>query len=166
LTLPVKRRWFSDEFGLHLAMSRAYARAPRGERAAVAEPVATGSNISVLSALTWHGLRAPMLIDGAIEGEVLELDVKHWLVPELRPGDLVLWDNVPTHKNKRAMARIEATGARVDPLPAYSPDLDPIEECIAKVKTDLRRVKAHTARKLRYALKRALAKVTQHDIRG
>jgi transposase len=166
LTLPVKRLWFIDEFGLHLAMSRAYARAPRGERAAVVEPFATGSNISVISALTWQGLRAPLMIDGAIDGEVLELDVTHWLVPELRPGDLVLWDNVPTHKNKRAMALIEATGARVDPLPAYSPDLDPIEECISKVKTDLRRVKAHTARKLRYALKRALAKVTQHDIRG
>ena len=73
MTLPGKRLWFIDEFGLHVAMSRAYARAPRGERAAVGEPFATGSHISVISALTWQGLRAPMRIDGAIDGEGLEL---------------------------------------------------------------------------------------------
>ena len=166
MTLPVKRLWFIDEFGLHLAMSRASARAPRGERAAVVEPFESGSNISVISALTWQGVRAPMMIEGAIDGEVLGLYVEHLLVPELRSGDVVLWDNIPTHKNKRAIALIEATGARVEPLPAYSPDLDPIEECISKVKTELRRAKADTVRKLRNALKYAFAKVTQQDIRG
>lgn len=166
MTLPVKRLWFIDEFGLHLAMSRAYARAPRGERAEVVEPFERGATLSVISALTWHGVRAPLMIAGAIDGEVLELYVEHLLVPELRSGDIVLWDNVPTHKNKRALALIEAAGARVEPLPAYSPDLDPIEECISKVKTELRRVKAGTVRKLRYALKRAFAKVTPQDIRS
>lgn len=147
-------------------MSRAYARAPRGERAEVVEPFETGSNISVISALTLDGVRAPMMIEGAIDGQVLELYVEHLLVPELQPGDIVLWDNVATHKNQRAIALIEASGARVEPLPAYSPDLDPIEECISKVKAELRRVKADTGRKLRNALKRAFAKVTPKDIRG
>jgi transposase len=166
VTLPVKRLWFIDEFGLHLAMYPVYARAPRGERAEVEERFETGSNISVICVLTLRGVRAPMMIEGAIDGEVLELYVEHFLVPELQPGDIVLWDNVPTHKNKRAIILIEAKGARVEPLPAYSPDLDPIEECISKVKTELRRAKAGTVQELRTTLKRAFATVTAQDARG
>jgi transposase len=147
-------------------MSRAYARAPRGERAQLVEPFERGAHISVISALTLKGVRAPMMIEGAIDGEVLGLYVVRFLAPGLRSGDIVLWDNVPTHKNKQAIALIEARGARVEPLPAYSPDLDPIEECISKVKTESRRVKADTVRKLRNALKRAFANVTRQDIRG
>lgn len=166
MTLPVKRLWFIDEFGIHLALSRARARAPRGERAVVVEPFETGGNISVISALTLDGVRASMMIEGSIDGEVLELYVAHFLVPQLRPGDIVIWDNVPTHKNAKVLALIEAAGARVEPLPAYSPDLNPKEECISKVKAELRRVKADTKRKLKNALRRAFAKVTLTDIRG
>jgi transposase len=166
VTLPVKRLWFIDEFGIHLAMYPVYARAPRGERAEVEERFETGSNISVICVLTLQGVSAPMMIEGAIDGEVLELYVEHFLVPELQPGDIVLWDNVPTHKNKRAIALIEAKGARVEPLPAYSPDLDPIEECISKVKTELRRAKAGSVQKLGNALKRAFANVTTQDAHG
>ena len=147
-------------------MSRDYARAPRGERAEVVEPFERGANHSVISALSLEGVRAPMMIEGAIDGETLAQYVERLLAPVLRRGDIVLWDNVPTHKNKRAMALIEARGARVLPLPAYSPDLDPIEECISKVKAELKRVKADTVGKLRNALKRALRNVTQQDIRG
>jgi transposase len=147
-------------------MYPAYARAPRGERAEVEERFETGPNISVICVLTLRGIRAPMMIEGAIDGEVLERYVEHFLAPELRPGHIVLWDNVPTHKNNRAIALIEASGARVEPLPAYSPDLDPIEECISKVKNELRRTKADTVRKLRSALKRAFANVTAQDARG
>ena len=166
MTLPVKRLWFIDEFGIHLALSRARARAPRGERAVVVEPFETGGNISVISALTLDGVRASMMIEGSIDGEVLESYVAHFLAPQLRPGDVVIWDNVPTHKNAKVLALIEAAGARVEPLPAYSPDLNPKEECISKVKAELRRVKADTRRKLKNALRRAFAKVTLTDIRG
>lgn len=68
MTLPAPRLWFVDEFGVHLAMSRANARAPRGERAVVVEPFETGGNISVIGALTLNGVRAPMMIEGAIDG--------------------------------------------------------------------------------------------------
>jgi transposase len=166
MTLPVKRIWAVDEFGAHLAMRRANARAPRGKRVEVREPFETGSNISIISALTWKGVRCPMMIEGAIDGEVLGLYVEHFLAPQLRPGDIVMWDNIPTHKNQRAIALIEATGARVEPFPAYSPEFDPIEECISKVKSELRRDKPDTVLKLRNALKRAFAKVTRKDIRG
>lgn len=166
MRLPVERLWSIDEFGIHLAMSRAYARSPRGERAEVIEPFETGGNISVISALTLAGVRAPMMLEGAIDGQALELWVAHFLAPELRPGDVVIWDNVPTHKSERVKTMIEARGARIEPLPIYSPDLNPIEECISKIKAELRRVKADTKRKLSYALRRALAKVTPQDVRG
>ena len=77
-----------------------------------------------------------------------------------------MWDKLATHKNKRAIALIEATGARIIPFPAYSPDYDPIEECISKVKSHLRHDKPDTVIKLRNALRRAFARVTPKDIRG
>ncbi|QQS45133.1 MAG: transposase [Acidobacteriota bacterium] len=166
MKLPAKRIWALDEFGAHLAMSRAYARSPRGERAKVVERFEPGSKISSIAALTLQGIRAPMMIEGAIDGEVLSLYVEHFLVPELHPGDIVMWDKLSTHGNQRAIALIEATGAHVIPFPAYSPDFDPIEECISKVKSDLRRDKPDTELKLRNALKRAFARVTQKDSRG
>jgi len=164
--LPSTQLWFLDEFGVHLAMSRANARAPRGERAVVVEPFETGGNISVIGALTLDGVRVPMMIEGAIDGEALELYVRHFLVPQLRPGDIVIWDNVPPHKSGRVLALIEAAGARVEPLPAYSPDFNPKEDCISKIKAELNRVKADTKRKLKNALRRAYANVTLTDIRG
>ncbi len=142
------------------------ARAPRGERAVVVEAFETGGNISVISALTWQGVRATMMIEGAVDGEVLALWVEHFLLPELRPGDIVIWDNVPTHKTTRVLALLKAAGAQVEPLPAYSPDLNPKEECISKLKTALRSASANTKRKLSNALKRAIAKVTNQDVRG
>ncbi len=120
----------------------------------------------MISALTLEGVRAPLMIEGAMDGEALELYVRQFLVPQLRAGDMVIWDNVPTHKNARVLNLIAATGARVEPWPAYSPDLNPKEECISKLKAELRRVKAETKRKLRNALQRAYAKVTLQDIRG
>ena len=166
MTLPTPRLWALDEFGIHRGMTRNYARAPRGERAEAVERFETGPNISVISALTLSGVRAPMMIEGAIDANVLERYVEHFLVPLLRPRDIVLWDNLTIHKNARIRARIEATGARVEYLPAYSPDLNPIEECISKIKSFLRTVKAETITALWHALKRAFAQVTLQDIRG
>ena len=107
-----------------------------------------------------------MMIEGAIDGQVLELYVERILVPLLRPGDIIIWDNLSIHKNAKVKTLIESVGARIEPLPAYSPDLNPKEECISKVKAELRRVKANTTRKLKNALRRAYDKVTIDDIRG
>lgn len=148
-------------------MSRRYARAPQGERAVVCEPFRTGRrNCTVISALTLGGVAAPMLIEGALDGAALEAYVRHFLRPRLRPGDILIWDNVPTHKRPAVIALIEQVGARLEPLPAYSPDFNPKEECISKIKSELRRVSAATYRGLRRALKRAYEKVTPADIRG
>ncbi len=165
-TLPTNRLWVMDEFGVHQGMTRHHARAPRGERAKAVERFQTGPNISVISALTLNGVRAPMMIEGAIDANALERYVEHFLAPQLRPGDIVLWDNVAIHKNAGVRERIEATGARIEPLPAYSPDLNPIEECISKIKSILRKLKAETITALWHALKQAFAQVTIQDIRG
>jgi len=132
----------------------------------VVEPFETGGKISVIGALTLAGVRAPMRIEGAIDGEVLELSVRHFLAPQLRPGDSVIWGHAPTQKSASVLALIEAAGARVEPLPAYSPDFNPKEECVSKVKAELKQGKANTKRKLKNALRRAYAKVTLTDIRG
>jgi transposase len=157
---------FLDEFGITLAMARTYARAPRGERATVSEPFPHGGNLSVLSAMGVHGVCAPLMIEGAVNSEVLALYVEHLLVPCLRPGHLVLLDNVKFHYAPKALALMEAAGARVVHLPAYSPDFNPIEECISKLKAVLRSLKARTKRTLTNALAKALAGVTTNDIRG
>lgn len=148
-------------------MTRSHARAPRGQRAVVYERFEKGrTNITVIGAITLRGVQAPMMIEGALDADALEAYVKHFLVPQLRCGDIVIWDNVPTHKKLSVVALIEATGARLERLPAYSPDFNPKEECISKVKAELRRLGADTPRKLAHALKRAYATVTTSDIRG
>jgi transposase len=107
-----------------------------------------------------------MTIEGAINSEVFELYVTHRLVPCLGPGNLGLLDNVKFHYSPRAIEGLGAAGARVVHLPAYSPDLHPSEEGIAKIKEALRSFKARTKRKLYNALAKALALVTEEDSRG
>src|SRR5262249_28598093 len=151
---------------IHLALSRIFARAPHGERAKVVEPCEPGVNISVICALTIKGVRIPMMIEGAIDGEELELYVEHFLVPLLQPGDIVMWDQISMHKNFRVKELIEATGARIESFPAYSPEFDPLEECISRVKAYLRKRQANSVPALRRALRQAFEQVTLKDIRG
>ena len=164
--LHVGRLILVDEFGVHRARSRIDARAPRGERARVKEPSAKGANISVLRALRLSGVRATMRIEGAVDTQVWDVYLEHFLVPDLRPGDLVMLDQVSFHGSLRAIGLIQAAGARVEYLPADSPDLDPLEECISKIKGDLRSSRARTELGLLLGLKRAIEKVTPQDIRG
>jgi transposase len=157
---------FVDEFGVNTAMTPAYARSPRGERAHVSEPFNHGSNVSVISSLSLAGVGATMSIEGAVNTQVFDAYVEHFLVPTLLDGDIVVLDNVKFHYSRRAIDLIEAAGASVLHIPAYSPDLNPIEECISKIKGFLRSAKARTKRKLLNALAKAIEKVTIDDICG
>ena len=130
------------------------------------DPGNYGRSISVISALSLGGVLAPMRSEGAVNGEVFELDGDHLLAPALRAADSVFLDNVKFPYRARVVSLSEATGARVEYLPAYSPDFEPIEEGLAKLKTILRTLKARTQRTLSTALKYALAQVTPEDIRG
>jgi transposase len=147
-------------------MTRSRARAPQGERAEVKETFERGSNISTVAALGLRGVLAPMTLEGAFDGQAFELYVEYLLVPELRAGDRVIMDNVKFHHSPRAIQLIEAAGACVLHLPAYSPDFNPIEECISKIKAFLRSAKARTKRKLHNALAKALKTITPEDILG
>lgn len=145
-------------------MTRTYARAPRGQRAVVREPCKHGPNFSVISAMGVDGLCAPFLIEGAINTEVFTRYVEQLLVPCLRPDHQVWLDNVKFHSAPKAIAAIEATGARVCYLPTYSPDFNPLEAGISKIKERLRTAKARTPRTLTTALAHALEAVTPSDI--
>jgi transposase len=164
--LPGEDLIFLDEFGIKLTMTRTYARAPRGHRAVVTEPFQQGPNFSVISAMGVDGRCAPFLIEGAINSEVFTRYVEQMLVPCLHPGQQVWLANVKFHSAPKAVAAIAATGVRVCYLPTYSPDFNPMEAGISKIKEPLRAAKARTPRTLTTALGQALDTVTPSDIRG
>lgn len=147
-------------------MTPTHGRAPEGERVEVSEPFNQGRNISTIGSLSLSGVGPTMSIEGAVDTQVFDLYVEKCLAPSLLSGDLVLLDNVTFHYSARAIELIEAVGARVIHLPAYSPDFNPIEECISKIKQTLRKAKARTPRKLLKALAKAIEKVTVDDICG
>jgi len=147
-------------------MTRTHARAPIGRRVKATEPFNGGNHLSVISAMGLHAVCAPMTIEGAVNSEVFDLYVEHLLLPCLSPGKIVLLDNLKFHYSPKAMELIEAAGARVLYIPAYSPDLNPIEEGISKLKATLRSFKTRTKRKLYNALTKAIGLVTEGDIRG
>ncbi len=147
-------------------MTRARARSPIGARAETSAPFTHGQNLSTSGAMGLRGVCAPMRSAGAVNTEVFELYVEPMLVPVLRVGDLVLRDTVKCHYSERALSLLEAAGAKVLPIPAYAPDFNPIEHCIAKIKETLRSLKARTKRKLYNALAKAIEKVTTDDILG
>ncbi len=137
-------------------MTRAYARAPFGQRAVDAVPKNWGDNVTVTAALTLEGIVAPMMLYGAMTARAFEAYVEQCLVPELRPGDVVVLDKLNAHKPDRIRELVEATGARLAYLPAYSPDFNPIEQAWSKLKALLRKAGARTLRKLTRALRWAL----------
>lgn len=162
-TLAVKRLVVVDESGSKLGMTSAYARAATGARACVNAPFNTGSNYTLLAALRQEGMLAPFLIEGAADSAVFEVYVAHVLGPTLQAGDVVIMDNVRFHKSATIEALIQARGASILWLPAYSPDFSPIEHAFSKLKTWLRRVKAMTPPALVQAIKDGLARITDSD---
>ena len=147
-------------------MSSDYARSPKGLRAEVTEKFHIDSKVSVISALSLKGVGATMTIEGSVDGDVFFHYVKYILCPQIGHGEIVLMDNITFHRNPETIKLIESTGAKVIHIPAYSPEFNPIEECISKLKNAIRRAKPETRRKLENVLKRAIALVTNQDIRG
>jgi transposase len=156
---------FVDEFGTTTAMARRYGWAPAGERVEGAAPGAW-KNVTLIVGLRPTAVVAPFVFEGATDGAAFGTYVAEVLVPELQPGDVVVWDNLQPHKNAQVIAAIEAVGARVEPLPVYSPDLTPVEELGSKVKEFLRSVGARTTRTVMAALGMALGQVAPSDIGG
>lgn len=135
---------FIDETGSTIAMTRTYGRSPRGQRLEDRVPRNRGDVITVIGALTTRGLQAMMTVDGGTSGDVFTAYVEQVLKPELRPGDIVVLDNLGAHQDPRVKEAIEAAGAKLVFLPPYSPDLNPIEAAWSKLKDYLRQAQART----------------------
>jgi transposase len=152
-----------DESGVNRAMTRLYGRAPRGERVVGTVPQNYGAKVTMLAALGSQGVEAVMTIDGATDAEGFRVYGEQVLRPTLRPGDMVIMDNLRAHKAVGIREAIEQAGAQVLYLPPYSPDLSPIEPCWSKLKTAMRTAKARTREALEHAIAQALATITVAD---
>jgi transposase len=148
---------FIDETWATTAMTRRYGRARRGARVVAAVPHGHWKTTTFIAALRHDGLSAPCVFDGAINGARFLAYVEQGLAPTLRPGDVVVLDNLRAHKVKGVRAAIEATGARLLYLPPYSPDLNPIEQAFAKLKALLRTAAARTVEALWHTIGQLLA---------
>jgi transposase len=125
-------------------MARTHGRAPRGERLRAAIPHGHWMTTTFVAGLRTSGMMAPMVLDGPINGELFQHYVDQILVPELRAGDIVIMDNLGSHKGAGVRAAIEAAGAALLYLPPYSPDFNPIEKAFSKLKAKLRKAAART----------------------
>jgi transposase len=152
--------------GSNLGLTRLYGRAEPGNRVFDQVPGDRGGNVSTIGAIGLAGIRTGLSVPGAIDGETLLFFVEELLLPPLKPGDIVLMDNNPIHKLDAIEDAIEAAGAGVLFLPTYSPDLNPIEHCWAKVKTRLRSLKPRSLPDLLDALVEAFSSITQQDLLG
>jgi len=157
---------FLDETGSNLGHTPTHAWAPRGRRAHATAPANRGENKTVVAALTLDGIGPLLRFDGAMTTDRFVGYVRHRLAPTLRAGQVVIADNLAAHLSPAVRAAIEESGARFLPLPAYSPDFNPIEEAFSKVKQALRRAEARTDDDLRDATWAAFATITTADATG
>ncbi len=155
--LDPARLVFIDETGLTTAMARLYGWGPQGERVVGAVPQGHWQTTTLVAALRQGGLSAPMVMDGAMNGQMFLAYVREFLGPTLSPGDIVIWDNLSSHLVAGVREAIEARGAALKPLPPYSPDFNPIEQVFSKLKALLRKGAERTVE----ALWDAAAKILQ-----
>ena len=154
---------FLEESGVTTEMTRRYARAPRGERVGEGVPVGHWHTLTLLGALTSEGLLAAMTVDSPTDGDVFLAYLEQVLCPRLRPGQIVIMDNLAAHKIDGVREQIESVGAQLLYLPPYSPDFNPIEPAWSKVKQLLRGAKARTVEVLETALAQALSAITPQN---
>jgi transposase len=147
-------------------MARRYGRAPRGERCRAPVPHGHWKTTTFVGALRLEGLTAPMVLDGAMHGIAFLAYVEQVLVPTLKPGDIVVMDNLPAHKPLAVRRAIEAAGAELRFLPPYSPDFNPIEMAFSKLKALLKKAAARTLDELFDAIAKAIDTFTQQECRN
>ena len=155
-----------DESGTSTKMARLYGRAPRGARCRASIPHGHWQTTTFVGGLTLDGVVAPMTIDGAMTGQAFLAYVEQVLAPTLKPGDIVVLDNLPAHKPIAIRKAIEAVGAVMLFLPPYSPDFNPIEMAFSKIKALLKKAAARTVYHLWDAIREAIDAVTPQDARS
>lgn len=161
-----RRFRFIDESGAKTNMIRTHGRCPRGQRLLSSAPAGHWKTTTMLAAISLDGVDAPWALDGAIDADAFLVYVEHVLVPTLAGGEIVVLDNLSSHKHPRIAELIHAAGAELWYLPPYSPDLNPIEQMWSKVKEILRSLAARTCDDLVKAIGTALAHVTTDDLLG
>lgn len=144
LDLDPEKLIFIDETAASTKMARLRGRAKRGERCRASVPHGHWKTTTFTAGLRLNGLAAPMLLDGPMNGNAFLAYAEQVLAPELRPGDIVVMDNLPAHRIGGVREAIEKAGARLLFLPPYSPDFNPIEMAFSKLKAHLRRIGART----------------------
>jgi transposase len=137
-----------------------------GERAFFEIPRNRGKNTTLLTSIDRGGMGPSLAVEGATTARVFETYVKRLLAPALRPGRVVVMDNLGAHRPKRIRELIEQKGCELIYLPSYSPDLNPIEEALSKIKHLIRKARARTKEALIEAIARALVAVNAQDVRG
>lgn len=157
---------FLDKTSTPTTLTPRRARTPRGERAVGHVPRGRWEAVTLVATLTPAGMGPSLVLEGALDGAAFETDVERILVPALRAGQTVILDNLAVHKSARAQALVEAAGCRLRFLPAYSPDLNPIEQAFAKLKQHLRRAQARTFTAVADAVTAAYPAITAADSRG
>jgi transposase len=164
--LDLSRLVFLDECGINTLMARLIGRCPQGKRLVASSPAAYWQTITLVSAVRLDGAIAPMMLPGSINGDSFAGYVEQFLVSELTRGDVVIMDNLPSHKSQRVTDAIEGAGCTLVYLPPYSPDFNPIENMWSKVKACLRTAGARTFEALIDAVRDALLAVTPEDCDG
>lgn len=144
-------------------MTRLYGWGPTNARVHYAAPHGHWKTTTFVAAFRLGGLFAPMVVDGALNGDLFRQYVRQELAPNLRSGDILVMDNLPTHKVKGVAEAVEQRGARVLYLPPYSPDFNPIEQVFSKVKNELRRRELRTIAALENAFGESLDWITRQD---
>ncbi|WP_279592472.1 IS630 family transposase [Hymenobacter defluvii] len=162
----VTRFHFVDETSTNLTYCWRYGRAPGGARVGQGVPLHAGPNVTLIAALTPHGFGAAMTVSRAVNGDVFAAYLEQVLGPTLRPGDVVVLDNLPAHKLERLAPLVAARGARLLYLPPYSPDFNLIELAFSKLKTKLRQLQTRTQQALEEALQAAAEWISDLDARN
>jgi transposase len=155
-----------DEIGLNLDLTSRYSRAPRGQRAVERVPRNTPLNTTLIGSCSLAGMGPSMLLSGGVDTPAFEVYLEQLLGPSLRPGQIVLLDNLSVHTSARVAEIVAERGCSVWYLPTYSPDLSPIELAFAKFKELVRRAAARTSEALEQAVADAWTQVTPADLRG
>jgi transposase len=157
---------FLDECGVNTTLHRRYARAPRGVRAVGVVPRNWKHNTTVVGALSLQGVQAAMTLPGALDRDAFEVFVEHFLCPVLKPGQIVIADNLSAHRSPMAKQLIEAKQCLWVSLPTYSPDLNPIEKLWSQFKSVLRKQAARTQEALDALIWPALSQATPQHIQN
>lgn len=161
--LEPDRLVFIDETWTSTKMARTHGRAPRGQRLRAPVPHGHWKTTTFIGALRTIGMVAPMVLDGPINGVAFQAYVEQVLLPELRPGDIVVMDNLGSHKSPGVRAAIEAAGAHLLFLPPYSPEFNPIEKAFSKLKAMLRKAAERTVNGLWKAIGRIIDDFTPSE---